>query len=314
MVDARPTVGVVTVTYNSGKVLPDFLKSMAAQSGANLRLYVVDNDSHDDSSALVRAFHHQAIPTSLTENDSNLGVAEANNQGILAAIEDGCEFVLLLNNDTLFAQSTIADLLREAVDGDLDIVSPLIEATDPPSTVWYSSGHLVPSQGFRTFHDGTGAPTSTFPKELRRTGYASTCALLVRKKVFDAIGIMDPVYFVYFDDVDFAVRATRAGISYWVTPAALVTHKASSLTGGKSSDFTLRWYTRNWALIAKRHLSGPRGLMALLFIQAWMVARLVLRRDSFRVYRLRWVSFWQGVAKASAPAAPRLPSRSRGKT
>lgn len=307
MTSPRPTVGVVTVTYNSAKVLPDFLTSIAGQTGVTFRLYVIDNDSRDESNSLVKSFRVEGGPVTLIENNANLGVAEANNQGILAAIQDECEFVLLLNNDTLFAPTTIADLVSEARVHELDIVSPLIEATDPPSTVWFSSGHLVPSQGFRTFHDGTGLAISTFPTKLRRTGYASTCALLVRRKVFDAIGVMDPVYFVYFDDVDFAVRAVRGGFQYWVSPAAQVTHKASSLTGGKSSEFTLRWYTRNWALIAKRHLPGLRGVSALLFIQLWMATRLMTRRDSISTYALRWRSFWEGVHMASAPPAPRLP-------
>lgn len=298
MPDVR--VGIVTVTYNSEPVLEDFLESVAGQVDVDVRLFVIDNASHDASLRMVRDFgeHNHAV---LVANDDNLGVAVGNNQGIELALDDGCDWVFILNNDTVFGPSTISDLVREAEKNALDIVVPLIEATEPPDTVWFQAGHYVPWQGYRTFHDETGAPVADFPKVLAPTQYAPTCALLVRPAVFAKVGRMDPVYFVYFDDVDFAVRCHRAGYQYWVTPAARVIHKASSLTGGKASPFTIRWTSRNWPLIARRQLPPARSAVALAYIQMWMLARACLRRDSWSVYRQRQAGFRDGVRAASAP-------------
>lgn len=298
-----PRIGVVTVTYNSGAVLPDFLDSIAAQTGIDVRLYVVDNDSRDSTAELLSAESRIEHLTTVF-NPRNLGVAVGNNQGIELALADECDWVLLLNNDTFFPSDTLASLARVASENNLDIVSPLIEATEPQSTIWYGGGHYVPLQGFRTKHDSGGRPTDQFPTELAKTGYASTCCLLVRPVVFHTVGLMDPVYFVYFDDVDFAVRCNKAGFDYWLTPEARIIHKASSLTGGKSSPFTVKWVSRNWPLIARRHLKRPQSLLALAFIQAWMLARLATGRDGMNVYQERQRSFREGVRAASAPAAP----------
>lgn len=279
------TVGVVTVTYNSGIVLDDFLDSLAAQHGVQVRLYAVDNDSKDDSVARLEAetrlAHVEVIP-----NDDNLGVAVGNNQGIEAALRDGCDWVLLLNNDTMFEADMFSVLTKDAASRGLDIVSPVIEATDPPSTVWFDEGRIR-GLPMVTRHIGVGRPMSEVRPGLRQIGYASTCCLLVRPSVFERVGLMDPVYFVYFDDVDFAVRALRAGYEYWLDPAARLVHKASSLTGGKDSPFTVSWTARNWPLLVRIHRRGLARLAALAYVQVWITGRLLLRRDRFADFTLR---------------------------
>lgn len=294
-----PRVGIVTVTYNSSSVLDDFLESLAVQKGVDLTLYAVDNNSGDDSMTRLRAFTRQR--TVVIPNDDNLGVAVANNQGIERALADGCDWVLILNNDTYFESAMIQTLVAEAEQHGLDLIVPLIEATDPAGTIWYTEGHYRPWQGFRTFHDGTGRPVSDFPTTLQRTEYAPTCCLLVRPSVFEKVGRMDPVYFVYFDDVDFAVRCAREGFDYWVTPATRIVHKASSLTGGKASPFTITWTSRNWPLIARRQSTRLRAYASLAYIQTWMLGRLLFRKDDLRVYRQRQAGFRDGVRAASAP-------------
>ena len=89
----RGWIGVVTVTYNSAAVLPEFFDSLAGQTCADYTLYVVDNASHDETLALCR--RRTDLPIQLIANERNLGVAEGNNQGIRAALQDGCEAVLL---------------------------------------------------------------------------------------------------------------------------------------------------------------------------------------------------------------------------
>lgn len=299
-----PRIGVVTVTYNSSSVLPDFLDSLAAQSDIEVRLYAIDNCSSDDSLALLAAETRIGHLTTIA-NAENLGVAVGNNQGIELALQEKCDWVLLLNNDTILPVDALSVLARVASDNDLDLLSPTIEATEPPGTIWYCGGRFVPLQGFRTMHDFPGATVDNFPTELVQTGYASTCCLLVRPTVFHSVGLMDPVYFVYFDDVDFAVRSVKAGLQYWVTPETTIIHKASSLTGGKSSPFTVKWVSRNWPLIALRQSGRLLGIVALGYIQTWMLARLLMSRDTWNIYRVRQQGFREGIRASSAPLPPR---------
>lgn len=288
-----PVVGVVTVTYNSASVLEDFLDSAAAQTGVELRLYVIDNDSHDASVAMVRA-EHRFASLQLIANADNVGVALGNNQGIEAALADGCDWVLLLNNDTRFPPNLMQILVAEALANGIELLSPIIEGAEPAGSLWYGTGRYLESEGFRTWHPDGGKPMSAAPKELTATQYASTCCLLVAPVVFRRAGLMDPDYFVYFDDVDFAVRANRKGFQYWVTPAVTLLHKANSLTGGTESPFALKWGSRNWVLISRKNHSGLARLRDYAVIGARSLLRFLLRRDTLAQYRIRLAAFRDG--------------------
>lgn len=291
---AIPVVGVVTVTYNSAEVLDDFLDSLIAQEDVEIRLYAVDNASGDDSVDRLR--RETRLPHLFTvANETNVGVAQANNQGIETALRDGCDWVLLLNNDTMFPADLVHALVRGADADESKIVAPVIEATEPPGTIWYAGGRIR-GLAIVARHLNVGDPIASAPTQRSRTGYASTCCLLVHPDVFAEIGLMDPDYFVYFDDLDFAVRAIRAGYDYWLDPAARLTHKASALTGGKHSPFTLRWTSRNWPLLITKRQRGIIRLLALAYVQIWAMGRLLLRRDDMRTYVLRQRGFREGVS------------------
>ena len=286
---APPRVGVVTVTYNSADVLDDFLDSASAQQDVELRLYAVDNDSKDDSVERLRA--ETRLPhVSVVANAHNAGVAEGNNQGIAAALQDGCDWVLLLNNDTVFPPDLVTTLVRNAELDRAKLVAPVIEATEPAHTIWYAGGRI---RGFSrvTRHLRVGAPIESAPIERSATGYASTCCLLVHPEVFASVGLMDPSYFVYFDDVDFAARALEAGYRYRLDPGVRLLHKASALTGGKESPFTVSWTARNWPYTVRRNRRGLARLLGLAYVQLWICGRLVVRRDAWQDFLLRQRKF-----------------------
>ena len=96
--DSSRKIGVVTVTYNSGAVIRDFVESLLKQTHRDFLLYVIDNASTDDTVALFADYPAPRIV--VVRNPSNVGVAEGNNLGIRAALRDGCTSVLLINNDT----------------------------------------------------------------------------------------------------------------------------------------------------------------------------------------------------------------------
>lgn len=292
-------VGIVTVTYNSAAVLKPFLTSVGAQLGISVTLYAVDNDSSDGSVDLIESWDSGDVARVVIRSGTNLGVAEGNNLGIRQALADGVDWVLLLNNDTEFGPTMIADLVEAAVSTGASIVTPMIEGDDPPGSLWFGTGVLHPWQGYRATHVGAGAPFPAISEDspvTRPTAYAPTCALLVAPDVFAAVGLMDPSYFVYFDDVDFCIRARRAGWAYQVASHVRLLHKAGSVTGKDRGAFTARWGIRNWVLVARRHATSPvQRVVSLLYIQAHLLAGSVRSRDPFWRIRLRERAYLEGL-------------------
>ena len=288
-------LALVTVTYNSENVLEDFFNSLLTDSRLpEIKLYLVDNASADQT-LKVAARYQDRIDISIQANGENLGVAVGNNQGISAALSAGAEWVLLVNNDTIIPEGTLAGLLETATEQGLHILTPTIEGTEPVESVWYAGGTISPYQGMKVRHEKMGSPMVGAPQGLRKTPYASTCCLLIHRDVINLIGGMDKDYFVYFDDVDFAIRAKAAGFPYWLTGEYKIIHKASSLTGGYLSPFSVRWISRNWVLVTRKHCSIVQKVTALAYMQLWMLARVAARRDTVAQYKLRQRSFLEGL-------------------
>ena len=142
MVREPLVIGVVTVTYNSLDVLEDFVASLCAQEFDEFKVYAIDNASKDASAEFLSAAIIKSKKINVTRNTDNLGVAEANNQGIKSAIEDGCSHVLLLNNDTVFPPTLFGKLMESAQRGARGAVVPKIYRYLLKDVLWYAGGRF----------------------------------------------------------------------------------------------------------------------------------------------------------------------------
>jgi GT2 family glycosyltransferase len=258
---ARGRIGVVTVLYNSAPVLEDFFASIETQSYGNFVVYCVDNASTDASVERCRDRGDRYV---VIESGKNAGVAAGNNTGTRAAVADGCEYVLYLNNDVVFGP----ELFGQLVDGlwayRCAMTTPMMCYHDRPEVVWAAGGYFQPWLGYRCLHRGQGELVAAQSSLAAEVSYTPTCCVLVRREVFAEIGIMDERYFVYYDDTDFMLRAWRAGKKLYLLPHARLRHKVSSLAGPDSA-FTRRYLTRNHAFFNHKHVSG---------LGAWLVSAL----------------------------------------
>lgn len=287
-------IGVVTVTYNSGSVLPQFLECAFKQSHVNFILFVVDNASKDDTLRILHECGDERMR--IVANPDNRGVAEGNNQGIRAAMAEGCGAILLVNNDTEFSEDLFACLYAGLEEHKCVMTTAKIFYYEPSDMIWCAGGWLDRKRLFGAFHYGMGQRDTGQYNEARRITYAPTCCLLVRRSVFDRIGTMDATYFVYNDDVDFLYRCLQHDLSLWYVPDATLYHKVSSLTGGDDSEFAIRYMTRNRMYFLRKHLPGWQVLLwGIHFMTYTAPKRLLLGRDSVRIWRLRCASLVEGM-------------------
>jgi len=252
-------IGIATVLFDSGSVLPEFFRSLETQTYSHFVVYAVDNASTDESVALCR---EQKVPVVVTENRDNTGFAHGTNQGIRQAIADGCEIVLVLNNDVCFETDFLAQLMVGLHRTGSDIVAPMTYYHDRPKIIWAAGGTLQRLLGYRPVHLGMEeADHGQFPSD-RRIQFAPGSCLFARRDVFSQIGLLDETYFTYWEDVDFAVRALKDGLSTYLVPQARLWHKVSSLVG-VGSPFQRYYGVRNHALYIRKHCSP---------IAAWLLS------------------------------------------
>jgi GT2 family glycosyltransferase len=296
-------VGVVTVTYNSATVLCDFMASVSKQSHPEFILYLVDNASSDSTLALADKFRGQRV--TVIRNHANVGIAQGNNIGIRAALHDGCSSVLLINNDTVFDATLFSDLADGLLQYECDMVVPKILHFDDPQKIWSAGGYF---SGLRNsaLHYGYNRQDDVQFNVPKVVAYSPTCCTLIKRKVFDRVGLMDANYFVYFDDTDFCLRAYRSGVRMYYLPSAVLRHRVGSLTNHQST-FTVRYYTRNHVYYTLKNYPRWRSVLFCFAYYPYISAKYLLVMHSAKFFRVAQDAFWEGIALF----ASRMPRSSR---
>ena len=186
---------------------------------------VVDNGSTE--AAVETLVDFGGAELILVRSEKNLGFAGGMNLGIQCALELGAASVLLLNNDTVIDQAMVKALLDAgAVLNNPGILGPAIYYYDNPERIW-KLGDIqyrylpMPWSLEKVYRrDITALPPF-------QVDYLTGCAMLIRREVFEKVGLLDEQYFMYFEDADFCRRARDAGFEIWCVPQAKMWHKVS---------------------------------------------------------------------------------------
>ena len=242
-------VCAVVVNWNGRTVIEPCLTTLLASDYPDLEVLVVDNASTDGSLELMA----ERFPdVRLLANPKNLGYAAGANAGVEVAIEEGAEYVLLMNNDTEIAPDAVARLVEAARDDPAAaFVGPLICYADPPDLIWSLGGRVSYWTG-RIAHRALREIDRGQYRTIEPVDYVTGCAVLCSVPAIRRIGPMDEGYFMYNEDTDWCERARGAGFSVLVAPAAKVWHKVSTSSGGGLTSFkiyhrirsTFRFYRR----------------------------------------------------------------------
>lgn len=294
--DKAEQIGVVTVTFNSEGVIRPFMDSLLKQDYGDFRLYVVDNASSDETLRAVGEYRDSRIV--VIANRENVGVAEGNNIGIRAALDDGCAEVLLLNNDTVFGPDLFTKLQDGLREHQCDMIVPKILFYDEPDKIWCAGGEFRHWRGTARHFGFCEKDDGSFDQE-RRVDYCPTCCMLIKREVFERVGLMDANYFAYFDDTDFCLRAYRASLTMFYIPGAQLLHKVSSLIGSKS-ETALRLLTRNHVYYVLKSYDLWKAAYYLPVCQAHALGRSLFSKTKAKALFITERAFWEGLFAYSA--------------
>ena len=249
--NSPPRVGVVVLNWNGCEVLRDCLRSLAASSYPDVEIIVVDNGSADASCEMVSADFPGVI---LIRNSQNRGFCAANNQGVSAALERNCDYFLILNNDTLLDAGCIRRLVTRAqTEGDIAAVSPKIYFWRPSDRIWFAGGTFSFWSGCNG-HIGYRKPERPKWNTPRPISFICACAMLVSRRAWQEIGGFDELLFRSAEDLDWSLRARRAGYRLVYEPKAVVWHRESfDILNNESRGRQTYFYTRNQLAVMWKH-------------------------------------------------------------
>ncbi len=282
-------IGVVTVTYNSHHVMAEFLHSVFAQTYDDWHLYVYDNDSKHCIKPILAEY--DSTRYEFVNLETNYGFAVSNNLAIKKALYDGCDAVLIINNDTVFELDLFAGLLEQLNLQQALVVAPKMLHYPEKNIVWYGGGYFDPRQAQKNIHIGMGDLDDGRFDTSEWVDVAPMCCLLVHRKAFERIGYLDEKYFIYYEDTDWAYRAKLLGIRIWYAAQCKIYHKVSSLTGGAKSRFTVYHATRGKIRFINKFYFGFARYYWLSRYFAGFFVGLVLKRYTWFEFRVKLRAF-----------------------
>jgi GT2 family glycosyltransferase len=256
-IQQEPSVHIVVLNWNGKHDTLECLKSLTQIDYRNYRIILVDNASTDGIVAIVQDQFPDVV---ILKNEANLGFAEGNNVGIRYALSQQCDYLMLLNNDTVVDPSFLSALVNIGEKyPDLGMLSPLIYWYKPPEKIWFYSGEInwkngysdhrkIPEQG--VVKNMISVCEYASKEYLEDSDYLSGCALLVKTQVIQTIGLLDKRFFIYCEDVDWCVRCQKAGWRLAVVPSSRIWHKVSS---SAISDYSRFLSYRNAILLLWKH-------------------------------------------------------------
>jgi GT2 family glycosyltransferase len=305
--------GLVTVLYNSDDVLEDFFRSLSIQTFTDYHLYLIDNSpSRATDELLAKLVKKYPIPQfTHIKNPGNFGVAKGNNQGTELALEAGCEYIVLLNNDIEFTQPFLLDdLITCAIVQQEEIIFPKV-MYHGTRLIQVAGGKFIYYKGV-SIGFGLHQEDSEYNSAAGHFDYAPTCFMLISRKVFETIGYMDERYFVYGDDDDFVYRAIKQGFKLYFMPHLEIFHKASTSTGGHESLFSVYQINRNRLYFIRKHFGFPLKQIALSHAVVTKSIRYLFSYDKDRRKALRR-AFNDGLFKMKIIEQPKIQVPAAGK-
>jgi len=304
-------LAVIIVSWNVRQLVEECLASVyqsltalgSARGGPGLAtsVWVVDNDSADGTPEMVQELYPQAR---LIANTENLGFAGGNNQAIERSLPETPRYLMLLNPDTVVRGRAL---------------ETLVKFLDRTPNAGMAGARLVHGDGSFQ-HSGFRFPglaqilLDLYPLPARlhetrlngrypRSWYEDAAspfqidhplgaAVMVRREAIATVGLLDTRFFMYCEEIDWAMRMKTAGWDIYCVPAAEIIHLGAQSTSQiEATSFVNLWRSR--CRLYRKHSSRPRMCLARWLVRLGMRIRALQTnsetlRSAYREARDAW--------------------------
>lgn len=249
-------ISIITVNFNNARTTIKLLRALEKQSDKDFDVFVVDNASESsDRGELGEYASISGLHLDLILNDTNRGFSGGNNIAIRKALEQASQWVVLINNDTTVSETFIAQLRPQLERSSAIIGLPLQEnqrTAYAGMVKWLrpTLPHVYDTQ------------SRDILMENNQLLYAIGAGVVIHRDVFERVGFLDERYFLYFEDADYSVRASRRNVPVRFADVPVIRHEVSQSTSRLGAPLLLRYHARNALLFNKIH--GPLWVKILL--------------------------------------------------
>ena len=293
-------VAVVVVTYNRADLLVGMLDGLAAQTRLPDAVIVIDNASTDHT----RTVLEQSTMPDLQRIHSpdNLGGAGGFHLGVSEAYAQGFDRIWLMDDDVVPAADCLATLLSHDQPALMAVREDMRGQLVEKAATRFDLRNPLAIRPKTAMVESTYGERSAMPElvELENVAFEG---FLVRRDVIDAIGLPDPSYFIFYDDVDFAVRARRAGFRIWAVRDAVLVRQLDFDQQHALDTWKGFYMFRNLFVVHFRY-----GENALVRFKPWLIALGVVLLSPARGGRAEASNVIRAIRSARGMRQPPGPS------
>lgn len=276
-----PLVHIVILNYNSINDTISCLKSLKNIDYPNYKIVVVDNNSSDNSVEILQEQFKEDI---IIANKENMGYASGNNVGIKFALDNGADYICVLNNDVEVEPNflnPIINLLEE--DKSIAIAGPCIcEFSDREKVQAmgaYINLYIGLAQGkYR------GKNYNSLSKNMFEVDYIGGACFVVRREILENIGLIPENYFLFYEETEFCLKIKKRGYKLICLKNSRVYHKGSA-TISKFGGLSYYFLNRNRIVFMRRNANIMQKSIFSIYLLAESLGRIILRREPFKLFK-----------------------------
>ncbi len=258
-------VFITTISFNNNKATLDCLESLEKikKDNIDLTVVVVDNASQEGFETEKK---YKNFKLHVIRSKENLGFSGGQNLGNNYALKHDGDYIVILNNDVIVDENFLEELLKSFKDK-VGIVVPKIyfakgyefhkdryRENELGKIIWYAGGILDLKNVLGT-HRGVDEVDKGQFDDAQETDYATGCCMMVKREVFEKVGMLNENYFLYYEDSDFSLRAKKRGYKILYQPRAIIWHKNAASAGGSGSELQDYYISRNRLIFGYKYAS-----------------------------------------------------------
>ncbi len=290
-------IAIIIINWNTYELTRSCIRSLMNCRYNDLEIFLVDNNSKDNSLGKLKK---EFKKINYIINNKNTGFSRANNKVINILLKKNFDFIMLLNSDTEVSTLFLNPLIETFNSNKLiGAVQPLILNWDDKSTIWKYEGIFNYFFGL-TIHKNKRTNIIENLETTMFTDWISGCCFITTPSILKEVGLLDEIYFAYFEDVDWSLRLRKKGYLLALNKNSIIYHheSGSSKSSQKHKEGYLspksHYYNfRNHIIFLRKHYKDFNFFGVILY----QLFKILLYNSYFiiRFRRKKLINLWKGV-------------------
>jgi len=272
------------------------VKSVLSSSYRNFQILVVDNGSREEDYINLQEAFRTEQKISILRIEKNCGYVGGINVGLKHIANTDVEFIVIMNNDTVIDENAIENAVKKSQKYSNSIIAGKVYFYDKPNCFQTTGSVYVDRKRLKENYPGryqedTGQFLNDEPRDM-----LDDIFWIMPRKIIDDVGYYSTHFFLYGEQVDFALRAVQKGYRLMFSPDIKIWHKVSATTGGgdNAAPHVTYWRHKSSVVLLYKHTAFHILLELLLKTNVKLILKFIFQSNDRKIFKAALRGQWDG--------------------